>query len=63
VRSFPNHDLEHSRDLLLAHDAGYRLNSDADFFYPDLHVKIDNTSLEPAVVAAEIMERFSISLL
>jgi hypothetical protein len=60
AEKYPKRDLDHSRELLLAHDADYRLNSDGDFFYPDHHLKVDNTSLEPELVARRIMQRFSI---
>ena len=53
-------DIEHSRQLLLDHDAEYRLNTNGDLFYPDQHLRIDNTNIEPRLVATKIMERFSI---
>jgi hypothetical protein len=56
----PKRDLDHSRKLLLDHDTNYRLNSAGDFFYPDRHLKIDNTSLDPTVVARQIMDHFDI---
>jgi hypothetical protein len=56
----PKRDLERSRELLLEHDAKHRLNSDGNFFYPDQHLKIDNTHLMPEQVAAQIMDRFGI---
>ena len=56
----PKRDLEHSRALLLDHDAKYRLNSNGDFFYPDRHLKIDNTHLAPAQVAELIIAAFAI---
>jgi hypothetical protein len=56
----PKRDLARSRALLLEHDAKYRLNSNGDFFYPDQHVKIDNTHLEPSQVAEQIIAVFVI---
>jgi len=56
----PKRDLEHSRALLLEHDAKYRLNSNGDFFYPEQHIKIDNTHLEPTQVAEQIIAAFRI---
>lgn len=56
----PKRDLAHSRALLLEHDAKYRFNTNGDFFYPDRHVKIDNTHLEPLVVAEQIIAAFAI---
>jgi hypothetical protein len=53
-------DLERSRAVLLQHDAEHQLNSNGDFFYPEKHLRIDNTQIEPRIVAAQIMERFSI---
>jgi hypothetical protein len=55
-------NLEHSRALLLDHDARYRLNSNGDFFYPERHLKIDNTNLEPTAVAERIITTFNIQL-
>jgi hypothetical protein len=56
----PKRDLARSRALLLEHDAKYRLNSNGDFFYPDQHIKIDNTHLEPSEVAEQIIDAFAI---
>ena len=56
----PKRDLERSRALLLEHDAKYRLNSNGDFFYPEQHIKIDNTQVEPAQVAEQIIAAFGI---
>ena len=59
----PKRDLERSRALLLEHDAKYKLNSNGDFFYPDQHIKIENTHLEPTQVAEQIIATFAISRL
>jgi hypothetical protein len=54
----PKRDLAHSRALLLEHDTKYKLNSNGDFFYPDQHVKIDNTQVQPSQVAEQIIVAF-----
>jgi len=56
----PKRDVQRSRELLLEHDAKYRLNSNGDFFYPDRHIKIDNTDLAPAAVAERIIAAFEL---
>ena len=56
----PKRDLARSRALLLEHDATYQLNSNGDFFYPDQHIKIDNTHLEPSEVAEQIIAAFGL---
>jgi len=56
----PKRDLEHSRALLLEHDTKYRFNSNGDFLYPDRHIKIENTHLEPTQVAEQIIAAFGI---
>ncbi len=37
----------------LEHDAKYQLNSNGDFFYPDRHIKLENTNLELTQVAEQ----------
>ena len=56
----PKRDLARSRALLLEHDAKYRLNSNGDFFYPDQHIKVDNTHLEPREVAERVIATFAL---
>jgi len=56
----PKRELEQSRALLLEHDAKYRFNSNGDFFYPDRHIKIENTHLDPTQVADQIIAAFTI---
>jgi hypothetical protein len=51
-------DVEHSRELLLAHDAKHKLNSRGDFFYTDNYLKIDNTHLPAHDTARRIIETF-----
>jgi len=48
-------DLPASRARLLQDDATYRHNSAGDFFYPDQHLRIDNTNLTPVDVAWHIV--------
>jgi hypothetical protein len=56
----PKRDLARSRELLLDHDANHRLNTNGDFFYPDRHLKIDNTNLTPEQVAQQVIARFGL---
>jgi hypothetical protein len=52
-------NVEESRARLLELEALYRMNSNGDFPFPD-HLRIDNTLLEPAEVAARIAGHFSL---
>jgi hypothetical protein len=56
----PKRDLARSRELLLDSDRRYRLNTDGEFFFPDRHLRIENTKLEPQEVARRIVERFGL---
>lgn len=56
-------DVERSRRGLLELDERYRMNSDGDFPYPDRHLRIDNTDLDPDVVARRVVERFDLPTL
>jgi hypothetical protein len=56
----PKRDLVRSRELLLDADRRYRLNTDGEFFYPERHLRIENTALEPPEVARRIVERFGL---
>ena len=47
-------DVEASEARLLRNEGATRLNTDGDFFYPDRHLRIDNTRRDPADVAREI---------
>ena len=58
----PKRNLARSRELLLEADQKHQLNSNADFFYPDAHVRIDNTALAPELVARQIIKAFGIPL-
>lgn len=50
----PKRDIEKSRSNLLEAERKHKLNSNGDCFYPDRHLYIDNSNLEPAVVASRI---------
>jgi hypothetical protein len=39
------------------------MNTRGAFFYPDRHLKIDNTALEPDEVARQIAEHFALPVL
>jgi hypothetical protein len=58
----PQRDVAGSRAFLLDADRRYQLNTSGAFLYPDRHVKIDNTALEPRSVARRIVERFGLPL-
>lgn len=53
-------DLDSSRAHLLEADAKYQLNTQGPFFYPERHLKIDNTRLEPLAVAQRIVSHFQL---
>jgi hypothetical protein len=42
-------------------EASRRFNTKGDFYYPDRHLKIDNTHLSPEAVARQIVEHFGLS--
>jgi hypothetical protein len=52
-------DLAASRDRLLSIDARYRLRSNGGFPFAD-HLEIDNTALDPAIVADRIVTHFAL---
>jgi hypothetical protein len=56
----PKRDIEKSRSNLLDADQRHQLNTRGDFFYPDLHLKIENTHLMPETVAQKIIEYFGL---
>jgi hypothetical protein len=56
----PQRDVAGSREFLLQADAQYQLNTRGTFFYPERHLKIDNTDLEPGIVAARIAAHFGL---
>lgn len=49
-------NLEESEGFIHFSESRYRLNSQDDFFYPDRHLKIDNTDLNPEQVALLIRD-------
>lgn len=53
-------DVEASEGRLLANDKKVRLNTDGDFFYPERHIRIDNTHRSPKEVADEICLGFGL---
>lgn len=57
----PLRDVVGSRAFLLRADETYQLNSRGAFFYPDRHLKLDNTALSPEVVARRIAQHFSLA--
>ncbi len=58
----PKRDVVQSREQLLDTDQRYRLNTNGggDFFYPERHLRIDNTALSPNVVASRIAKHFAL---
>jgi hypothetical protein len=53
-------DVAASEGRLLANEDRLRLNTDGDFFYPDDHLRIDNTDRAAEDVADEIIRYFDI---
>jgi hypothetical protein len=51
-------DLDFSRHNLLETDAQHIMNTDGTFFYPDAHIRIDNSNLSAREAAERIIERF-----
>ena len=60
AEKWPQRNVEGSRAFLLSADQTYQMNSRESFFYPERHLKIDNTTMEPDVVAREIAAHFSL---
>lgn len=56
----PKRDLARSRAHLLEADAKYQLNTQGTFFYPERHLKVENTALEPLDVAQRIVAHFQL---
>lgn len=46
---------------MLEIDAQHRLNSDADFAYPEDHLRIDTTAGTPAEAAGQIVDGLALS--
>ena len=51
-----------SEYFLIQSEQNHRLNSNGDFFYPQQHLKIDNTELSPATVAQQIQHTLSMRM-
>ena len=60
AEKWPQRNVEGSRAFLLDADQRYQLNTRAAFFYPERHLKIENTNLEPGEVARQIAAHFSL---
>ncbi|MGH7714292.1 MAG: hypothetical protein ACREOG_23645 [Gemmatimonadaceae bacterium] len=58
----PKRDTARSREQLLDTDRKYRLSTNGDFFYPERHLRIDNTSVAPAEAARQIARNFELPL-
>jgi len=56
-------NISESEKFIYESEKQYKLNSTGDFFYPECHIKINNTKLEPSEVASaiklEIERRFA----
>jgi len=53
-------DLAQSETLLLKHVEEHTMNSTGEFFYPESHLRINNTKLSARKVARMIADRFSL---
>ncbi len=53
-------NVERSRANLLHADQTYQMNSRGSFFYPERHLKIESTALEPGEVARRIATHFAL---
>jgi hypothetical protein len=58
----PQQDVAGSRAFLLEADRRYQLNTRGSFFYPERHLKIDNTDMDPATVADRIVKHFNLPI-
>jgi hypothetical protein len=56
-------DVAQSRELLIDSDRRYQLNTEGAFFYPERHLRIENTAIEAKDVARRIGERFGLGSL
>lgn len=61
AEKWPQRNVEGSRAFLLHADETYQLNSGGAFPYPDCHLTIDCTRLEPDDVARRIAAHFSLA--
>ncbi len=53
-------DLAWSEQDVINTDKEHRTNTYNDFYYPDIHLKIDNTNLNPEETADKIIQRFQL---
>lgn len=53
-------NVEKSREILLEHVEKYRFNSNADFFYKENYLKLENTSLSAYAAAEKIIDTFQL---
>jgi len=60
-RKASKRDIKWSRANLLSDTQNHRLNSNADEFWFENHIKIDNTNLEPDEVADIVVEKFGLT--
>lgn len=60
AEKWPQRDVAGSRAFLLEADQRYQLNTRAAFFYPERHLKIENTNLGPDEVARQIAAHFAL---
>jgi hypothetical protein len=49
-------NIAESENFIYKSEERYKLNSDNDFYYPEQHIKINNTDIEPQKVAEAIKE-------
>ena len=61
AEKWPQRNIEGSRAFLLDADKTYQTNTRGSFFYPERHLRIDNTDLEPDAVARHIAGHFSLA--
>jgi hypothetical protein len=54
-------DVVESENRMLEHVEKHRFNTNGDFYYPDRHVKIENTNLSPTGAAKRIVEVFALN--
>lgn len=53
-------DIEQSESKMLQHVKEHTMNSASEFYYPENHLKIDNTKLSAKEVAQMITTKFSL---
>jgi len=56
----PKRDVVRSRELLLHADQNHRLNSGGEFFYPERHLRVENTTLTPEEAAEQIVMQLAL---